>query len=163
LRLVSRGNVDHGASFAWLAGVYALRTDEDVQQHDVYHDFLFGDGDLTRSSEYRATNLAVYSELEWRLTDATVLSAGARIERRSADYSDTAGAAFSPDESMYGGSLELRHLVGERTHTYLKFARGYKAGGFNIGAAVPEDRRTFDTECCLVWVRPPAPAGHTGR
>jgi hypothetical protein len=47
---------------------------------------------------------------------------------------------------MYGGSLELRHHVGERTHTYLKFARGYKAGGFNIGAAVPEDRRTFDTE-----------------
>ena len=146
LRLVSRGNVDNGANFAWLAGVYALRTDEDVQQHDIYHDLLFGDGDLTRSSDYRATNLAVYSELEWRLTDATVLSAGARIERRSADYGDTAGAAFSPDESMYGGSLNLRHAIGEHTQAYLKFARGYKAGGFNIGAAVPEDRRTFDTE-----------------
>ena len=146
LRLISRGNVDHGASFAWLAGVYALNTDEDVQQHDIYHDLLFGDGDLRLSSNYRATNLAVYSQLEWRLTDATVLSAGARVERRSADYSDTAGAAFSPDETMYGGSLELRHLVGERTNTYLKFARGYKAGGFNIGAEVPEDRRTFDTE-----------------
>ncbi len=146
LRLVSRANVDDGADFAWLAGVYALRTDEDVQQHDIYHDLVYGDGDLLRSSEYRATNLAVYSELEWRLTAATVLSAGARIEQRSADYSDTAGAAFSPDESMYGGSLTLRHAIGERTQTYLKFARGYKAGGFNIGADVPEDRRTFDTE-----------------
>jgi iron complex outermembrane receptor protein len=146
LRFVSRSNVDRGANFAWLAGAYALRTDEDVRQHDVYHDLLFGDGDLTRSSHYRATNLAVYSELEWRLTDATVLSAGARVERRSADYDDTAGAAFSPDESMYGGSLNLRHTISDHTQAYLKFARGYKAGGFNIGAAVPEDRRTFDTE-----------------
>ena len=35
LRLVSRASVDSGDDFAWLAGVYALRTDEDVQQHDV--------------------------------------------------------------------------------------------------------------------------------
>jgi iron complex outermembrane recepter protein len=148
LRLISRDNVLQGASFSWLAGVYALRTDEDVQQHDIYHDQnpQIGDGDLLRSSDYRATNLAAYGELEWRLGEATVLSAGARVERRSADYSDTAGAAFSPDESMYGGSLTLSHAIGERTNTYLKFARGYKAGGFNIGAAVPVDRRTFDTE-----------------
>jgi len=146
LRFTSRDNVSQGAGFSWLAGLYALRTDEDVQQHDVYHDLLFGDGDATRNSDYRATNLAAYGELEWRLGEATVLSAGARVERRSADYSDTAGAAFSPDESMFGGSLTLAHALGARTNTYVKFARGYKAGGFNIGAAVPVDRRTFDTE-----------------
>ena len=66
-------------------------------------------------SDYRATNLAVYGELEWRLADATVLSAGARIEQRAADYSDTDGAAFSPDETMFGGSLSLRHAR-RRTH-----------------------------------------------
>jgi iron complex outermembrane recepter protein len=146
LRLVSRANVDRGARFAWLAGAYALRTDEDVQQRDVYHDRLFGDGDYLRSSDYRATNLAAYGEIEWRFAEATVVSAGARAEQRSADYSDTAGATFSPDETMYGGSLSLRHTIGERTHAYVRFARGYKAGGFNIGALVPPDRRTFDTE-----------------
>ncbi len=146
LRFVSRGNVDQGAGFAWLAGLYALRTDEDVRQHDVYRDLLFGDGELTRTSDYRATNIAVYSEFDWRLGESTVLSAGARIERRSAEYSDTGGARFSPDESMFGGSLSLRRDFGDRTSMYLQLARGYKAGGFNIGAAVPEDRRTFDTE-----------------
>jgi outer membrane receptor protein involved in Fe transport len=146
LRFISRGNVDQGTGFAWLAGLYALRTDEDVQQHDVYNDLLFGNGDLTRNSDYRATNLAVYGEFDWRLGESTVLSAGARIERRSADYSDTGGARFSPDESMFGGSIGLRRDIGERTSLYLRLARGYKAGGFNIGAAVPEDRRTFDTE-----------------
>jgi outer membrane receptor protein involved in Fe transport len=146
LRLISRGSVDRGANFAWLAGVYALRTDEDVQQHDVYRDRLFGDGDLLRASDYRATNLAAYGELEWRLGPATVLSVGGRVERRSADYRDTEGAAFSPDETMFGGSLSLRHAIGERASTYLTFARGYKAGGFNIGALVPADHRSYDTE-----------------
>ena len=148
LRLISRANVDRGGSFAWLAGVYALRTDEDVQQHDIYHDRnpLIGDGDLLRSSVYRATNLAAYGELEWRLSEATVLAAGARGERRSADYQDTDGAAFSPDETMFGGSLSLRRAFGERVNAYLTFARGYKAGGFNIGALVPADHRSYDTE-----------------
>jgi iron complex outermembrane recepter protein len=148
LRLISRANVDRGASFAWLAGVYALRTDEDVQQHDIYHDRnpLIGDGDLLRSSVYRATNLAAYTELEWRLSEATVFSAGVRGERRSADYQDTDGAAFSPDENMFGGSLSLRRSFGERVNVYLTFARGYKAGGFNIGALVPADHRSYDTE-----------------
>jgi iron complex outermembrane receptor protein len=146
VRMISRANVDHGGSFAWLAGVYALRTDEDVQQHDVYHDLQYGDGDLLRSSIYRATNLAAYGELEWRLGEATVLAAGARGERRSADYRDTDGAAFSPDENMFGGSLSLRRTFGERVNAYLTFARGYKAGGFNIGALVPADHRSYDTE-----------------
>jgi len=146
LRLISRESVDRGANFSWLAGVYVLRTDEDVQQRDVFHDLLFGDGDLLRSSKYRATNLAAYSELEWRLGDATVLSAGGRVERRGADYEDTEGASFSPDETMFGGSVSLRHTLSERSHAYLTLSRGYKAGGFNIGALVPADRRNYDTE-----------------
>ena len=146
LRIVSRDNVDRGARFAWLAGMYALRTDEEVQQHNVYRDRLFGEGDFRPASGYHATNLAAYGELEWRMAAATVLSVGARGERRSADYGDTDGAAFSPDETMFGGSLSLRHAIGEHASTYLKLARGYKAGGFNIGALVPEDRRGYDTE-----------------
>ena len=59
LRIVSRDNVDRGAEFAWLAGVYALRTDEDVQQHDVYHDLVVRRRRASAfDSDYRATNLA---------------------------------------------------------------------------------------------------------
>ena len=48
---------------------------------------------------------------------------------------------------MFGGSLSLRHRV-RRTHAarYVTLARGYKAGGFNIGAEVPDDQRSFDAE-----------------
>ncbi|MDF3019046.1 MAG: hypothetical protein K0Q92_349 [Steroidobacteraceae bacterium] len=146
LRLVSRDNVDDGADFAWLAGVYALRTTEDVRQTDVWRDLQWGDGNTEFLSEYRATNLAAYGELEWRVGDRTVLSAGGRAERRGADYSDSDGATFSPDETMYGGSVSLRHEFGARRTAYARLARGYKAGGFNIGEALPDNLLTYDTE-----------------
>jgi outer membrane receptor protein involved in Fe transport len=146
LRLVSRASVDAGAHFAWLAGLYALRTDEDVTQRDVWSDRLFGDGESRLDSEYRATNLAAYGQVEWRVAEATVLSVGLRGENRSADYRDSDGAAFSPDETMFGGSLSLRHEFGDRLRGYATFARGYKAGGFNIGADVPADHRSFVAE-----------------
>jgi outer membrane receptor protein involved in Fe transport len=146
LRLVSRASVDGGADFSWLAGVYVLRTDEAVTEQNVWRDQTFGDGESRTDSDYRATNLAAYGELEWRMASATVLSVGVRGENRSADYQDTDGAAFSPDETMLGSTLSLRRQLGERTQGYFKFARGYKAGGFNIGSQVPADKRTFDAE-----------------
>jgi len=146
LRLVSHASVDSGAHFAWLAGLYALRTDEEVTQYDVWRDKLFGNGESRLDSDYRATNVAAYGQVEWRFAEATVLSVGARGENRSADYQDSSGAAFSPDETMYGGSLSLRHDFSDRLRAYATFARGYKAGGFNIGADVPPANRSFVAE-----------------
>ena len=148
LRFVSRASVAKGDSWSWLAGAYLLRTQEDVQQHDVWHDVgrIDVDGDTRMTSDYRATNLAGYGELEFRTGSATVLSVGARGERRSADYRDSAGAAFAPDETMVGGSVSLRHSFGERRSVYATLARGYKAGGFNIGAFVPPEKRSFESE-----------------
>ena len=74
--------------------MYALRTDEDVQQHDVYHDLLFGDGERRFPSDYRATNLAGYGELEWRLAVATVLAVGRARRTAPADYQDTGCRGF---------------------------------------------------------------------
>ncbi|HTU66003.1 MAG TPA: TonB-dependent receptor [Steroidobacteraceae bacterium] len=146
VRLVSRESVANGGDFAWLAGVYSLRTDEDLQQHDVWRDRLYGDGDTRFSSDYRATNLAAYGELEWRVGGANVLSLGVRGERRDADYADSDGARFAPVETMVGGSLSLRRELGERSSAYVTLSRGYKAGGFNIGAEVPVEKRSFDGE-----------------
>jgi outer membrane receptor protein involved in Fe transport len=146
LRLVSRANVDRGAQFSWLAGIYALRTDEAVEQNDTWRDLNWGDGTARMTSDYRATNFAVYGEVEWRLDDVTVLAFGARGERRDADYEDSDGAAFAPTEDMYGGSLSLRRELGVRTSGYVTLSRGYKAGGFNIGADVPAEHRSFDAE-----------------
>src|SRR5687767_13811534 len=119
-----------------------MRADEEVQQHDVYN----GATVVDMASDFRSTNLALYGEVEWRMTSKTVLTAGARGEHRGADYTDSNGAAFSPDATMAGGSLSLRYELSQTQRAYLTLARGYKAGGFNIGSFVPTDKRDFDSE-----------------
>ena len=142
LRLVSDSTArDQG--FGWLVGLYALRLEEQNLQRDEFA------GELLRpllDTDYAATNVAAYGETEWGLGGSLVLSAGLRVESRSADYEDSDGASFSPRDTMAGGHLSLSGDLGSRSGWYLTASRGYKAGGFNIGAFVPDDRREFEPE-----------------
>ena len=142
LRLTSDATArDDG--FGWLAGVYALRLDEDNLQRDEFA------GELLRpvlESEYEALNVAAYGEAEWRVAGDLVLAAGLRVERWSADYDDSDGAGFSPGDTMLGGHVALSGEFGAQSGWYATVSRGYKAGGFNIGQLVPDDRREFEPE-----------------
>jgi len=142
LRLVSEQSARDGG-FGWLAGVYALRLGEDSRQRDEFA------GDLLRpvlDTHYEAVNAAIYGEAEWGVGGGRVLSSGLRVEARSADYDDSDGAAFSPEDTMLGGHLSLSGDFAPDAGWYVTASRGYKAGGFNIGALVPQDRREFEPE-----------------
>jgi iron complex outermembrane recepter protein len=143
LRLAGEG----GATVSWVAGLYALRLTEDSWQRDEFA------GELLRpllQTDYSATSLAAYGEAEWALAGELSLTAGLRVETRSADYSDSDGAGFDPRDSMAGGQLSLQGpLAAARSQWYVTLARGYKAGGFNIGQLVPADRRQFEPE--FLW------------
>jgi outer membrane receptor protein involved in Fe transport len=142
LRLVSDATArDEGSG--WLVGVYALRLEEQNLQRDEFA------GELLRpllATDYEAANVALYGESEWGLGRGLVLSAGLRVETRSADYDDSDGASFSPDDTMAGGHVSLSGNLGDRSGWYATASRGYKAGGFNIGLFVPDDRREFEPE-----------------
>jgi outer membrane receptor protein involved in Fe transport len=141
LRLVS-APVARPGDWSWLAGAYALRVREANDQLDLY------DGDVYRAitSRYGATSLALYGQVDWQPDAADLVSLGLRCERRSANYSDTDGSRFAPRDDMWGVNLSLRHLLDDARQVYLTLARGYKAGGFNIGPLVPADRRQFAPE-----------------
>ncbi len=142
LRLVSDATATD-AGFGWVAGLYTLKLDEDGLQRDEFA------GEPLRqplSSAYEATNVAAYGELEWRLGETIVLAAGLRTETRSADYEDSDGARFAPDDTMLGGHLSLRGEPAPAASWYVTASRGYKASGFNIGQLVPQDRRSFAPE-----------------
>jgi iron complex outermembrane recepter protein len=127
----------------WAAGVYALRLDEDSLQRDEFA------GALLRpllATDYAATSLAAYGEAEWTLPADLSLTTGLRVETRAADYSDSDGAAFDPRDTMVGGQLSLQGPAGTGRRWYATLARGFKAGGFNIGSYVPDDRRQFEPE-----------------
>jgi len=142
LRMVSRTTAaDDG--FGWLLGAYALRLTEDNRQRDEFS------GELIRpvlSARYEAVNAALYGEAERGLGDRAVLTGGLRVETRSSDYRDSDGAAFSPRDTMLGGHLSLAGDLSGGRGWYLSASRGYKAGGFNIGALVPDERREFEPE-----------------
>lgn len=142
LRLASESTARDGG-FGWLVGGHAMRLEERNDQRDEFA------GQLLRQpleSDYEAVNVAAYGELEWGLGGSVVLASGLRVETRTADYEDSDGATFSPRDTMVGGHLSLSGDFDARTSWYVTASRGYKAGGFNIGAYVPDDRREFEPE-----------------
>jgi outer membrane receptor protein involved in Fe transport len=139
-----------GGSTDWLFGLYVLNLEDGlltVNQGEYFDPgFDFADSlDDTFASDYEATNVAAFGQLERPFGSATRLSFGLRVEHRSTDYSDTAGLQAGPSETMTGGDITLSHDHSETLTSFLSLSKGYKAGGFNLGI-VPEGRREFGAE-----------------
>ncbi|NBU26093.1 MAG: TonB-dependent receptor, partial [Gammaproteobacteria bacterium] len=131
-----------GEGFGWVAGFYGSRIDESNDQLDLYG------GEVYRAlvSDYRARTIAVYGSLERRIAARWQARLGLRAERRSIGYTDTDGTDLGPAEDMWGGQLTLEYRPGPAGFGYLTLARGYKGGGFNLGAVVPASRRFYEAE-----------------
>ena len=86
-------------------------------------------------SDYDATNVAVFGEVRFDVAERAELTAGLRAERRSASFADSAANRFDPDDDMLGGELALTWRLDGGRSTYVRLARGYKAGGFNVALA----------------------------
>jgi outer membrane receptor protein involved in Fe transport len=134
-----------GGEWSWIAGTWLLRLEESnrIADDGRYLDDAFV---RTLESRYRATSAAAYGQLEWRPSPATTVAAGLRLEQRDARYRDTDGAGFDPRDRMWGGELSFtRRLAGSQA-LWATLARGFRAGGFNIGTAVPAERQQFGPE-----------------
>ena len=134
----------------WLLGIYALNLQDElltINQGDYFDPgFNFADSlDDTFGSKYDSTNFAAFGQLERLFGNATRLSVGLRIERRSTDYEDTAGLQAGPSETMSGGEITFSHDHSDSITSFVSLSKGYKAGGFNL-AIVPDGRREFGAE-----------------
>jgi iron complex outermembrane receptor protein len=128
---------------AWLVGTYISRLNESNDLDSSYN----GWADEVLDAEYSANNYAVFAQLDSVFSNDYELSVGLRGERRKTDYSDSAGDEFDPAETMWGGHLALSKAINSDHSAYVRVARGYKAGGFNMG--LPEQLvqfKEFDTE-----------------
>jgi outer membrane receptor protein involved in Fe transport len=140
----------------WLLGVYVMQLEDDLRavtegiliDPDPVFGYTFTVND-DFSGKYDAINSAIFGRLDFDIGEASQLGLGLRVERRTTDYSNSSGLSFDPGETMVGGELTFTHEFSEVTTGYLSLARGFKAGGFNPGFGVPDDRRQFDTE--YVW------------
>ncbi len=127
------------AGFSWVVGLYGRRLQEDNAELDLFNGAVSRELD----SEFESRSVALYGQGDWQLTSRFDLSAGLRLERRDADYADSAAQAFDPTEDMTGGHVSARLALADGHKGYLTLARGYKNGGFNIGTSIPDDRREF--------------------
>ena len=151
LRLI--GDADHllFGRVRWLLGAYFLRLTESDDLLNTWNDAnpLIGAGSSLLHSDYRATNSALYGSLDAALSARSSLTLGLRAEQRLAHYQDSADLQRPfPDgrDSMYGGNLSWSLHTSPQQNLYVTLARGFKAGGFNIGSQIPPEQRRFTPE-----------------
>ncbi|ACK46978.1 TonB-dependent receptor [Shewanella baltica OS223] len=140
-------STEQGRIFAdstdWLLGVYAMNLKEDNQLYSEYNTWP----DEVLDSEYEATNYALFGQLDTDLGSYYALSVGLRLERRNSHYSDTNNDNFDPSETMWGGHIAVSKVLNDSHNAYIRVARGYKAGGFNMTLPVElNDKKEFSTE-----------------
>lgn len=152
---------EDAATLGWTVGAYALDVDERMgsRQAGVYiHPFdpdQSGSANDFLHSRYDALNVAAYAQLEASINDRWGWSFGLRAEQRDADYRDggiekggprlTAG---SQRDTLWGGQATLHFDMNDTTRLFATVSRGYKAGGFNLGA-VADARPDFAPEYLL--------------
>ena len=139
LRLLSQRALDQPA---WVLGAYARN-----QSQDLRRTYTFLEDDFF--SEFDTQNRALYGQLNVPLADRWMVKAGLRFEQREADYLDSDGAQFQPDEDEWGGRLALEYRSDSGHLIYALVSRGYKAGGVNSDSIVPDDQREFGSETLL--------------
>ncbi len=145
------GDADHMLldRVRWLVGAYFLRLTESDDLLDTWNDEFIGVGSNLLHSDYRATNSALYGSLDTALSARSSLTLGLRAEQRLAHYQDSADVQRPfPDgrDSMYGGNLSWSLRTSPLQNLYATLARGFKAGGFNIGSQIPPEQRRFTPE-----------------
>ncbi|MCS6232516.1 TonB-dependent receptor [Shewanella baltica] len=127
----------------WLLGVYGMNLKEDNQLYSEYNTWP----DEVLDSEYEATNYALFGQIDTVLDSDYALSVGLRLERRNSHYSDTNNDNFDPSETMWGGHIAVSKVLNDSHNAYVRVARGYKAGGFNMTLPVElNDKKEFSTE-----------------
>lgn len=126
-------------------------------------------------NDYELQKASLYGEYTFEINSKASIKASLRAEKNSKDFSITARQSgiyyddngtqtdysddsnqaydyntledFSPDETLWGGSLIYSYKYNKSHTAFTSVTRGYKMGGFNIN--VPEDANesvNFDSE-----------------
>jgi iron complex outermembrane recepter protein len=126
----------------WTVGLYFLDQDEAFKQNSDFGIF----GTTLRNGDYNTQNTAIYGQLDTHLTDKLTLITGARVEYFKARYADSNALKINQNEGLYGGKVGLNYQANQDHLIYTTFSRGYKSGGVNNDARLPNNLLAFDTE-----------------
>lgn len=131
IRLISKQPIFNRTT-DWLAGAYISKLEEKNDEQS------FWGGMVRTTSDYTQSKIAGFGQLDFHLSQKTILTLGARTERVNHDFKSNLDS-FAPGENLWGGSLGINHKLNAANNIFATLSRSYKAGGFN--ARLPDDDR----------------------
>ena len=154
-----------GENSYWVNGVFFVR--EELRQEndiDIFRDFraipelAFIPAQFFYHNRIDNESAALYSQLDYELSQDLTLTAGLRYTRESTDYhavSDLDTVAFqlpgfwdldgSLSDDDLSGKLAMNYRLTRQASVYGSYSRGYKSGGYNGGySSSPE--QAMDSE-----------------
>ena len=137
----------------WITGLFYLN--ENIKQNndiDLFRDFraipelAAVPAQFFYRNKLENTSVALYSQLDYPLTESMTLTAGLRYTDEETKYTTISDLDIVPayipefwnisgkiDDDELSGKLALHHQVSEQTVVYYSYSRGYKSGGYNAG------------------------------
>jgi outer membrane receptor protein involved in Fe transport len=140
VRLVSDepGRIFNGST-AWTVGAYMRDQNEKLTRNYTYLANPF-------KSTFQTDTLAMYGQLDSKLTDKLTLITGVRVEDWKANYTDSDNVEIATDEVLYGGKVGLNYQADADTLVYTTLSKGYKPGGVNADNSLTADEKEYTTE-----------------
>jgi len=153
---------DDGSAWRWLGGLFfsaAERSDRDFRTFGPDAGRIGAPPGLVEDSllDLDQWTAALYGQLRWRPVEAVRISAGLRYERQEQEAEGrtrrTLGGAPAGPDDPFRADLDTGEWLPEvraawdwteRASVYASAARGFRAGGFNNGAAGAD--ATYDPE-----------------
>lgn len=114
----------------WLAGVYADRGDNDLQ--NVGRRMMMLE-DLRANQKSRT--VALFTHWNVPLNDTWSLSAGARVERSKVEIAPQGASKQDRDWTHFSPKLALQYQFAPEHQWYVSASRGIRTGGFNALSA----------------------------
>ncbi|RJG09572.1 TonB-dependent receptor, partial [Massilia cavernae] len=140
LRIASNGD----GALNYLAGLYYSDSDSD-------RSFTRGRAGFPLAANWAATTgnrtVAAFTQGEYKLTDATRVSAGFRYnrERIHVDFTDLLPAVparfiGASTDDVVTGKVALQHDLDKAVMVYASFATGYKGAGYDVSSGFDQSR-----------------------
>jgi iron complex outermembrane receptor protein len=134
--------------FLWDAGHINNRTGVYFKNdHQSSLEFGYNGGSPRKNlyASYKRHRAAIYHESEYEAESGLTYFAGGRLTSFSSSYADNNNIQVSPRENLWGGQIGVKGIT-DNGSWITRLAKGYKAGGVNIGTNIDADRREFEQE-----------------
>ncbi len=122
-----------------LAGIFLEVGDYD---NNRFFDTSWYNTEIAQETDLKSTG--IFTHITYALTDKLAVLGGLRYDTDEKDYEDEY-ESISYDEDEISPKLGVTYNISDSMMTYVTFAKGYRAGGFNA-LTLGDYSKTFETE-----------------